>query len=103
MALQLNFWIVKDICNSLYLYVMNFNGQVTWIAKLQLIVYIVQLIVTQLQLNQNNSFSTTIQLHYNYTHNVMLMSLIVIHLLNLTCDIMKVFGHKKNSKYFLKG
>jgi hypothetical protein len=34
-----------------------------------------------LQLNQNNSFSTTIQLHYNYTHDVMLMSLIVIHAL----------------------
>jgi hypothetical protein len=36
---------------------------------------------TQLQLNQNNSFSTIIQLHYNYTNNVMLTSLIVIHLL----------------------
>jgi hypothetical protein len=34
-----------------------------------------------LQLNQNNSFSTTIQLHYNYTHDVRVMSLIVIHLL----------------------
>jgi hypothetical protein len=35
----------------------------------------------QLQLNQNNSFSTIIQFHYKYTHDVMLMSLIVIHLL----------------------
>jgi len=43
--------------------------------------YMMQFIVTQLQFNQNNSFSTTIQLHYNYTHDVMLMSLIVIHLL----------------------
>ncbi len=34
-----------------------------------------------LQFNQNNLFSTTIQLHYNYTHDVMLMSLIVIHIL----------------------
>ncbi len=41
-----------------------------------------QFITTQLQFNQNNSFSTIIQFHYNYTHDVMLMSLIVIHLLN---------------------
>jgi hypothetical protein len=40
-----------------------------------------QLIVIQLQLNQNNSFKTIMQLHYNYTHDVMLMSLIVIYLL----------------------
>ncbi len=36
---------------------------------------------TQLQLNQNNSFSTTIQLHYNYTHDGMMTSYIIIHLL----------------------
>jgi hypothetical protein len=41
----------------------------------------VQLIATQLQLSQNNSFSTIIQFRYNYIHDVMLMSLIVIHLL----------------------
>jgi len=35
LALQLNFWITKDICNSLYLYAMNSNGQVAWVAKLQ--------------------------------------------------------------------
>jgi hypothetical protein len=69
---------------------MSFNGQ---IAKLQLTIYTVQFITTQLQFSQNNSFLTTIQLHYNYTHDVMLTSLIVIHLLNLTCDIMKIFGH----------
>jgi hypothetical protein len=34
-----------------------------------------------MQLNQNNSFSTTIQLHYNYTHDIMLTSLIIIHIL----------------------
>jgi hypothetical protein len=34
-----------------------------------------------LQLNQNNSFSTIMKLHYNYTHDVILMSLIIIHLL----------------------
>jgi hypothetical protein len=48
LALQLNFWVVKDICNSLYLYAMTFNRQVAWVAKLQLIVYMVQLIVIQL-------------------------------------------------------
>jgi hypothetical protein len=69
-----------DTCNSLYLYVMSYNEQVAWIAKLQLTIYMVQLIATQLQFNQNNSFSTTIQLHYDYTHDVMMMSLIVIHL-----------------------
>jgi len=81
LALQLNFWIVEDICNSLYLYVVSVNEQVAWVAELQLTVYTVQFIVTQLQFSQNNSFSTIIQLHYNYTHDVMLMSLIVIHLL----------------------
>jgi hypothetical protein len=39
----------------------------------------VKLIAIQLQIYQNNSFSTTMQLHYNYTHDVMLTSLIVIH------------------------
>jgi hypothetical protein len=34
--------------------------------KLQLNVYMVKLIVIQLQIYQNNSFSTTTQLHYNY-------------------------------------
>jgi hypothetical protein len=81
LALQLNFWIVEDICNSLYLYIMNVNGQVTWIVKLQLAIYTMQLIATQLQFYQNNMFSITMQFHYNYTHDVMLMSLIVIHLL----------------------
>ncbi len=38
-------------------------------------------LATQLQLYQNYSFSTTMQFHYNCTHDVMLMSLILIHLL----------------------
>ncbi len=46
-----------------------------------------------LQLYQNNSFSTTMQFHYYYTHDVMLTSLIVIHLLNMTCSTIKIFGH----------
>ncbi len=60
---------------------MSANRQVAWFAKLQLTIYIMQFITTQLQLNQNNPFSTTIQFCYEYTHDVMLTSLIVIHLL----------------------
>jgi hypothetical protein len=51
-------------------------------------------IAIQLQLNQNNSFSTIMQLHYNFTHDVMLMSLIVIHLKsNMWCyeDLLTFF------------
>jgi len=51
--------------------------------KLQLIIDMMQFIAIQLKLCQNNSFSTTMQLHYNYTDDVMLMSLIVIHLLKI--------------------
>ncbi len=75
------FFSWKNTCNSLYLYVTSANGQVAWVAKLQLIIYTMQLIAIQLQLYQNNSFSTIMQLHYNYTHDVMLTSSIVIHLL----------------------
>jgi len=56
---------LHDTCNSLYLYVVNVNRQVAWIAKLQLC--------------QNNSFSTTMQIHYNCTYDVILTSLIVIY------------------------
>jgi hypothetical protein len=35
LALQLNFWVVNDICNSLYLYAMSVNWQVAWVVKLQ--------------------------------------------------------------------
>jgi hypothetical protein len=34
-----------DTCNSLYLYTVNANEQVAWVAKVQLIIYIMQLIV----------------------------------------------------------
>jgi hypothetical protein len=50
-----------------------------------------QLITTQLQFYQNNSFSTTMQLHYNYTHDAMLTSLIVIHLLNFNMWHYEIF------------
>jgi hypothetical protein len=29
LALQLNFLVVKDTCNSLYLYIVSANGQIT--------------------------------------------------------------------------
>jgi hypothetical protein len=57
------------------------NGHISWIAKLQVIIYMVQLITTQLQFYQNNQFSTTMPLYYNYTNDAMLTSLVVIHLL----------------------
>jgi hypothetical protein len=34
--LQFNFWITKDTYNSVYLYIVNVNGQVAWVAKVQL-------------------------------------------------------------------
>jgi hypothetical protein len=46
-----NFWVVEDTCNLLYLYVVSANEQVAWVVELQLIVYVVQFIATQLQLN----------------------------------------------------
>jgi hypothetical protein len=49
---------------------------------LQFTVHTMQFIAIHLQLNQNNSFSTIMQLHYNYNHDVMLTSLIVIRLSN---------------------
>jgi hypothetical protein len=57
---------------------------------LQLTIYTVQLITTQLQLCHNNSFSTTMQLPYDYNHNVMLTSLSSIHQI-LTRGIMRIF------------
>ncbi len=48
-------------------------------------------VATQLQLSQNNLFSTTMQLHYNCTHDVMLMLLIIIHVLQSNT------GHYENN------
>jgi hypothetical protein len=45
--------------------------------NLQLTVYTVQPIIIQLQLCCNKSFSTTMQLPYDYNHDVMLMSLFI--------------------------
>jgi hypothetical protein len=32
LALQFNFWVANDNCNSLYLYTMSANGQGAWVA-----------------------------------------------------------------------
>jgi hypothetical protein len=50
LALQLNFWVALDTYNSLYLYTMSDNGQMTWVVELQSTAYTVQLIAIQLQL-----------------------------------------------------
>jgi len=55
--LRFHFWIALDICNSLFFYVVSANKQIAWIKELQFTVYTVQLITTQLQLHQNNSFN----------------------------------------------
>jgi hypothetical protein len=39
LVLQLKNWVAKDTCNSLYLYAMSANGQIVWVAELQLIIY----------------------------------------------------------------
>ncbi len=71
----------KTLANSLYLYVMTSNKQVAWIAKLQLTIYMVQLIVfichelqscntiyiwcNSLQLNCNSVKTTNFQLLFS--------------------------------------
>ncbi len=47
------------------------------IGHLQLTVYMVQFIITQLWVCRNNSCSTTMQPPYEYNHNVMLMSFFI--------------------------
>ncbi len=74
LALQLNFWVASNTCNSLYLYVVNAIGQVARVASIATHrIYD----ATQLQLCCNNSFSTTMQLPYDYNHNVMLISFFI--------------------------
>ncbi len=63
-------WMLMDKLHELQ----SCNSPYIWSNSLQLI-------ATHLQLCQNNSFSTTMQLHYNCTHDVMLKSLFVIHIL----------------------
>jgi hypothetical protein len=67
LTLWLNFWVASDTYNSTYLYAVSAIRQVTTL----------QLITTQLQFCCNNSFSTTMQLPYDYNHNVLLMSFFI--------------------------
>jgi len=83
LALQPNFWVAMTTCNSQYFYVVNVIKQIAWVVELQLIIYMVQLIAIQLQLCRNHTFSTTMQPHYNYSHDVMLTLIIFIHPLKL--------------------
>ncbi len=70
LALRLNFWVA--------------------FGHLQFIIYTMQLTTIQLQLCHNNSFSTTMQLPYDYNHNVMMTSFSSIHQ-NLTRGTIKIF------------
>jgi hypothetical protein len=63
LALQLNSLVATNIWYSLYLYVVSANKKIAWVVKLC----------------ENNSFSTIMQLHNNYTHDVTMRSLIAIH------------------------
>ncbi len=72
-------------CNSifeLYWTLATYRIYMLWVLseklqKLQFTAYTVQLITTQLQLCLNNSFSTIMQLPYDYNYNVMLMSFFI--------------------------
>jgi hypothetical protein len=54
LALQTQFLNCIRHSQSFYLYGVSANGQVAWVAKLQFIIYMMQLITTQLQLCHNN-------------------------------------------------
>jgi hypothetical protein len=74
LALQLNFWVALDILAHRIYTLWVLSNKLQKLQRLQFIIYMVQLITTQLQLYRNNSFSTLMHLPYNYNHNVMLMS-----------------------------
>jgi len=79
--LQLYFWIAMTTCNSLYFYIVSVIKQIAWVAKVCIYGAIhCNSIASQLQLCWNNSFSTIMQLHYDYNHNIMLLLLIFIRL-----------------------
>jgi hypothetical protein len=67
LALQTQFLNCTRHSQSLYLYGMSANGQVAWVAKLQFIIYMVQLITPQLQtLSQQlifNYYTISLYLH----------------------------------------
>jgi hypothetical protein len=86
LVLQLNFWIVEDICNSLYLY-----NECQWTSCMSCRVATHHIYgATHCNLVKIIHF----QLLCKFIITTPIMSLIVIHLLNLTHDIRKQFGHE---------
>jgi len=90
-GLTTQFLSCKDTYNSLYLYIVNANRQV---AKLQLTIYMVQLIAIKSKQFIFNYYATSLY----YTHHVILTSLIVIHTLKSNTwhyeDIWTIFLYK---------
>jgi hypothetical protein len=72
-SLATQFLSCKGHLQSLYLYTVSANEQVAWVA--------IHHIYDATHCNLINSFSITMQLHCNCTHDVTLTSLIIIHLL----------------------
>jgi len=77
LALQLNFWVASNTCNSLYLYDVNAMRQVARVAIIAIHHIYGATHTIQLQLCCNNSFSTIMQLFYDYNYNVMLTSFFI--------------------------
>jgi len=75
--------------------------QVTWVIKVGAFYNSSYIQCNSMQFYQNNPFSTTMELHYKYNHNVMLSLLIFIHPLNLTHGSMKSFGLKNEHLLWL--
>ncbi len=84
---------------------MNVIRQIAWVARNAThLIYnhnLVQLVATQLQF-YHNFFSTTMQLHYDYNYNVMMMSFYIHsskintwHNQKLSCDILIKFWEQK--------
>ncbi len=88
LALQLNFWVASNTCNSPYLYIMSVIEQVVTIAKVA-IHHIYDAIHYNSITTLSQQFFSTMQLPYDYNHNVMLMSFSSIHQ-NLTHGTMRI-------------
>jgi hypothetical protein len=74
LALQLGFELHQTFATHHIYMLWVLLDKLQELQELQVTIYTMQLITTQLQLCRNNSFSTTMQLPYDYNHNIMLMS-----------------------------
>jgi hypothetical protein len=72
LALQLNFWVTLDICNSLHLYAMSVIGQVTRIARVAS--HHIYIWCNSLQLYYNFVTTTPFQLLCNSPMTTIIMS-----------------------------